>query len=137
MDLNLNQMIYGTSKTLTDTYQTLISSTYQSLTSLTGKSYQRKDPRQCIRVLKQLTKVTRAMLKYTLSDFPPAQVILLINATKQTEFYFDCASEISLYNVHLAKRILHIQIEAHRLKRLVRRQLTMLDDLITVTFKVL
>ena len=107
MDIDLDQNINLTSQTLSDTYKSLIAST--------GKSYHRKISQQCIKVLVQIRRVTMTMLKYILHDFPQAQVRLLTKATRRTEFYFDCATEISFHNVYLAKGVLHIQIEACRL----------------------
>ena len=124
MNIDLDHNINLTSQTLTDTYKSLIAST--------NKSYHRKISQQCIKVLTQIRKVTMAMLKYILRDFPWTQVRLLTKATKPTEFYFDCATETSIHNIYWAKRALHIQIEACRLKRLVQRQLAMLDDKLIV-----
>ena len=77
------------------------------------------------------------MLRYVVHDFPYGQVNKLINATKKIQVNLNCATEESFCKVYAAKRILNIQIEACRLKRLVRRQLdNILDDEITVTFTV-
>ena len=129
MNIDLDHNINLTSQTLTDTYRSLIAST--------NKSYHRKISQQCIKVLTQIRKVTMAMLKYILRDFPRTQVRLLTKATRRTEFYFDCATETSFHNIYLAKRALHIQIEACRLKRLVQRQLTILDNKLIVNPRIM
>ena len=124
MNIDLNYNINITSQTLTDTYRSIISSI--------GKSYYRRISKQCVKVLTQIRKVTIAMLKYILRDFPRTQVKLLTKATRHTEFYFNCTTEISFHNIYLAKRTLHIQIEACRLKRLIQRQLATLNDKLIV-----
>ena len=124
MNIDLNYNINLTSQTLTDTYRSLIASI--------DKSYHRKISKQCIKVLTQIRKVTMAMLKYILHDFPRTQVKLLTKATRHTEFYFNCTTEISFHNIYLAKRTLHIQIEACRLKRLIQGQLATSDDKLIV-----
>ena len=84
MNIDLNYNINLTSQTLTDTYRSLIASI--------DKSYYKKISKQCIRVLTQIRRVTMAMLKYILRDFPQTQVKLLTKATRHTEFYFNCAT---------------------------------------------
>ena len=62
MNIDLDHNINVTSQTLTDTYKSLIASI--------DKSYHKKISKQCIKVLTQIRKVTMAMLKYILRDFP-------------------------------------------------------------------